>query len=61
MVEKSKNLIALKRLMRRHRLTCPRVAELIDYKPQTVRAWRSGRYPVPSHVITVLNVLLENQ
>jgi DNA-binding transcriptional regulator YiaG len=49
-------LTALKSLMKKHKLNCPQVAALLGRKPQTVRAWRSGRFPVPEFAITLLEL-----
>jgi hypothetical protein len=49
----------LKRLMKTHHKNCPQIAELVGRKAQTVRTWRSGRYPVPAYVIRLLELLLK--
>jgi DNA-binding transcriptional regulator YiaG len=46
----------LKRLMKKHKLTCPKVAEMTGCKTQTVRTWRSGRYPVPAYALKILEL-----
>lgn len=48
----------LLRLMSRYRLSCPEVAELLDRKPQTVRAWRSGHCPITDHTLALLELAL---
>jgi hypothetical protein len=53
------NLKMLKKLMKDHDLNCPSVAKLLDRKPQTIRTWRSGRYPIPDHAIKLLKLQLE--
>lgn len=49
----------LLRIMDAHALNCPAVAELVGRRPQTVRTWRSGKYPVPAYVITLLHLKLD--
>lgn len=46
----------LERIMIDHDMTSTEVAQLLDYVPETVRAWRSGRYPTPTHAITLLEL-----
>jgi DNA-binding transcriptional regulator YiaG len=48
----------LKAIMRRHNLTCAKVAELVSCKEQTVRAWRAGQNPVPDYVLRLLSLEL---
>ena len=50
----------LVRLMGRHRLTCEEVAWMLDRRPQTVRCWRSGYFPVPDHTLALLELVLRH-
>lgn len=52
-------LALLKRLMKKHKKSCADIADLVKRKPQTVRSWRCGKYPVPAYAITILQLLLE--
>jgi DNA-binding transcriptional regulator YiaG len=42
--------------MKKHKLTCPKVAEMTGCKTQTVRTWRSGRYPVPAYALKIIEL-----
>lgn len=47
----------LKRAMAAEGLTVVRFAELLGVTPGAVQAWRTGRRPVPGHVMLVLTLL----
>jgi len=46
----------LERLMTEHELTSVDVAAIMGYVPETIRAWRSGRYPTPDIAIRLLKL-----
>lgn len=37
----------LRAFMKQHALTAPQIAAIVERRPQTVRAWRSGARAVP--------------
>lgn len=46
----------LRTAMRKRKLNCAQLAELLDRQPQTVRLWHCGKRPVPDYALATLEL-----
>jgi hypothetical protein len=45
-------------LMDEYGVTCAALAAMVDRRPQTVRAWRSGHNPINDHSLALVELIL---
>jgi hypothetical protein len=49
-----KNTKRLHTLMKKHKLSCKQVGEILDRATMTIRIWRTGSRIIPSHSLKLL-------
>lgn len=50
--------LRLRELMAEYELTPAEVGEMVDRKPQTVRAWMNGNCPITDHTLALIELIL---